>query len=138
MSFVHLSLKPLRDPPFCISNVHAGIINFVIVIVIVSVSKRLEDLVNDASDSLEKICKRFDTPLAGLGNYEDVAKYYHYDVFTIKARFEKSPDGPSKALISAMIGEHPRVTVKNFAKVVEKQARRKDVAILLRDFDDKR
>ena len=135
MSFVHLFLKPLRDPPFCISNVHAGIINFVIVIV--SVSKRLEDLVNDASDSLEKICKRFDTPLAGLGNYEDVAKYYHYDVFTIKASFEKSPDGPSKALISAMIGEHPRVTVANFARVVEKQARRKDVAILLREFDRK-
>ena len=98
----------------------------------------MEDLVNDASDSLEKICKRFDTPLPGLGNYEDVAKYYHYDYFTIKARFEKSPDGPSKALILAMIGEHPRVTVENFAEVVEKQARREDVGILLRDFDDKR
>ena len=135
MSFVHLSLKPLRDPPFCISNVHAGIINFVIVIV--SVSKRLEDLVNDASGSLEKICNRFDTPIRGLGNYEDVAKYYDYDVFKIKAKFETSPDGPSKALILAMIGEHPRVTVENFARVVEKQARRKDVAILLRKFDRK-
>ena len=135
MSFVHLFLKPLRDPPFCISNVHARIINFVTVIV--SVSKPLEDLVNDASDFLEKICKRFDTPLAGLGNYEDVAKYYHYDFFTIHSRFKTSPDGPSKALILAMIGEHPRVTVENFARVVEKQARRKDVAILLREFDRK-
>ena len=65
MSFVHLSLK-------LYSNVHAGIINFVIVIV--SVSKPLEDL-NDSSGSLEKICDRFDTPIRGLGNYEDVAKY---------------------------------------------------------------
>ena len=136
MSFVHLFLKPLRDPPFCISNVHAGIINFVIVIV--SVSKRLEDLVNDASDSLEKICKRFDTPLAGLGNYEDVAKYYHYDVFTIQARFKTSPDGPSKALILAIIAEHPDVTVESFAEVVVKQTRREDVARLLREFDCKR
>ena len=135
MSFVHLFFKPLRDHPFRISNVHAGIINFVFVIV--SVSKPLEDLGNDASDSLEKICKRFDTPLAGLGNYEDVAKYYHYDVFTIQARFKTSPDGPSKALILAIIGEHPRVTVESFAKVVEKQARRKDVAISLREFDRK-
>ena len=135
MSFVHLFLKPLRDLPFCITNVHSGIINFVIVIV--SVSKPLVDLVNDPSDSLEKICNHFDTPLAGLGNYEDVAKYYHYDVFTIRARFKRSPDGPSRALILAMIGEHPRVTVENFARVVEKQARRKDVAILLREFDRK-
>ena len=135
MSFVHLLLKPLRDPPFCISNLHAGIINFGIVIV--SVSKPLVDLVNDSSDSLEKICNNFDTPIRGLGNYEDVAKYYDYDVFKIKAKFETSPDGPSKALILAMIGEHPRVTVENFARVVEKQARRKDVAILLREFDRK-
>ena len=135
MSFVHLFLKPLRDLPFCISNVHARIINFVTVIV--SVSKPLEDFVNNASDFLEKICKRFDTPLAGLGNYEDVAKYYHYDFFTIHSRFKTSPDGPSKALILAMIGEHSRVTVENFARVVEKQARRKDVAILLREFDRK-
>ena len=135
MSFVHLFLKPLRDPPFCISNVHSGIINFGIVIV--SVSKPLVDLVNDSSDSLEKICDHFDTPIRGLGNYEDVAKYYDYDIFKIKAKFETSPDGPSKALILAMIGEHPRVTVESFARVVEKQARRKDVAILLREFDRK-
>ncbi|XP_015755273.1 PREDICTED: uncharacterized protein LOC107334826 isoform X2 [Acropora digitifera] len=101
------------------------------------VSKPLVDLVNDSSDSLEKICDHFDTPIRGLGNYEDVAKYYDYDIFKIKAKFETSPDGPSKALILAMIGEHPRVTVESFARVVEKQARRKDVAILLREFDRK-
>ena len=107
------------------------------VIVIVSVSKPLEDLVYDASDFLEKICKRFDTPLAGLGNYEDVAKYYLYDVFTIQARFKTSPDGPSKALILAIISEHPDVTIESFAKVVVNQTRREDVARLLRKFDCK-
>ena len=137
MSFVHLFLKPLRDPPFYISNVHSGIINFVFVIVIVSVSKPLVDLVNDASDSLEKICNRFDTPLAGLGNYEDVAKYYRYDVFTIQARFKTSPYGPSKALILAIIAEYPDVTIESFAKVVVKQTKREDVARLLRKFDCK-
>ena len=98
----------------------------------------MEDLVNDASDSLEKICNRLDTQLAGLGYYEDVAKYYEYDVFTIKARFKTSPDGPSKALILAIIAEHPDVTVESFAEVVVKQTRRKDVARLLREFDCKR
>ncbi|XP_067017518.1 uncharacterized protein [Acropora muricata] len=102
------------------------------------VSKPLEDLVNDASDSLEKICKRLDTQLAGLGYYEEVAKYYDYDVFTIKARFKTSPDGPSKALILAIIAEHPDVTVESFAEVVVKQTRREDVARLLREFDCKR
>ena len=128
-------LKPLRDPSFCISNVHSGIVNFVIVIV--SVSKPLEVLVNDASGSLKKICNRFDTPLAGLGNYEDVAKYYDYDVFTIHSQFKTSPDGPSKALILAIIDEHPDVTVGSFAKMVVKQARRNYVAKLLREFDRK-
>ncbi|XP_015757180.1 PREDICTED: uncharacterized protein LOC107336623 isoform X2 [Acropora digitifera] len=101
------------------------------------VSKPLEDLVNDASDSLEKICKRLDTQLAGLGYYEDVAKYYDYDVFTIQARFETSPRGPSKALILAIIAEHPDVTVESFAEVVVKQTGREDVARLLREFDCK-
>ncbi|XP_067017494.1 uncharacterized protein [Acropora muricata] len=101
------------------------------------VSKPLKDLVNDASDSLEEICKRLDTQLAGLGYYEDVAKYYDYDVFTIKARFKRSPDGPSKALILAIIAEYPDVTVESFAEVVVKQTRREDVARLLREFDCK-
>ena len=134
MSFVHLFCKPLRNPPFCISNIHSGIINFVIVIV--SVSKPLEDLVNDASDSLDRICKRLDTPLVGLGNYEGVAKYF-YDVFTVQSRFKISPDGPSKAMISSLIAEHPDVTVESLAKVVVKQTRREDVARLLREFDCK-
>ena len=105
--------------------------------VIFSVSKPLEHLVNDASDYLDKICKRLDTPLGGLGNYEDVAKYYGYDVFTVQSRFKISPDGPSKAMISSIISKHPDATVESFANVVVKQTRREDVARLLREFDCK-
>ncbi|XP_015755272.1 PREDICTED: uncharacterized protein LOC107334826 isoform X1 [Acropora digitifera] len=101
------------------------------------VSKLLKVLVNDASDTLDEICENLDAHTPGLGDYENIAKHYGYKVFKIKAKFETSPDGPSKALILAMIGEHPRVTVESFARVVEKQARRKDVAILLREFDRK-
>ena len=125
-------------PPLCASNV---IINFIskrkkIVIVIFSVSKPLEYLVNDPSNFLDKICKRLDIFTAGLGNYEGVAKHYGYDFFT-RCRFKAYPGGPSNALISAIIAEFPDVTVESFARVVVKQTRRKDVARLLREFDRK-
>ena len=100
-------------------------------------SKLLEDLVDDASDSLDKICDHLDAPTAGLGNYENVAKHYGYKVPTVRSRFKTSPDGPSKALILAIIAEHPDVTVDSFARVVVKQAKREDVARLLREFDRK-
>ena len=96
----------------------------------------MEDLVNDASDSLKKICERLDTPLVGLGYYEDVAKEYLYDAFS-RDVFKRHPDGPSKAMILAIIAEHPGVTVESFAKVVVKKTRREDVARLLREFDRK-
>ena len=101
-----------------------------------SVSKPLEDLVNNASDYLDKICKRLNTPLAGLGNYEHVAKHYGYDVFTIQCELTNS-NCPSKALILSIIGKHRGVTVESFAKVVLEQAKREDVAGLLREFDRK-
>ena len=100
-------------------------------------SKLLEDLVNDASDSLDEICQRLDTRTAGVGNYEDVAKHYGYKVPLIRSRFETSPDGASKALIYAIMAEHPDVTVESFAKVVVERTKREDVAILLREFDRK-
>ena len=99
-------------------------------------SKPLQYLVNDPSNFLDEICKRLDTFTAGLGNYKDVAKRYGYDVFT-QSRFKTSPDGPSNALISAIIAEFPDETVESFARVVVKQTRRKDVARLLREFDCK-
>ena len=100
-------------------------------------SKPLEDLVNDASDTLDEICQRLDTRTAGLGCYENVAKHYRYKVPAIRSRFETCPDGPSKSLIYAIVAEHPDVTVESFAKVVVKQTRREDVARLLREFDRK-
>ena len=99
-------------------------------------SKSLENLVNDPSNSLDEICKRLDTPTEGLGNYENIAKYYSYDVYTVSG-FSKSPKGPSKAMILAIIAEKPHVTVESFARVVLEQIRRQNVAILLREFDRK-
>ena len=98
-------------------------------------SKPLEYLVNHPSSFLDTICKRLDTATAGLGSYEDVAKHYGYDIFTARSRLKTSPDGPSKALILAIIAEHPYVTVESFARVVVRQTRRMDVAGLLREFD---
>ena len=139
MSFVPLFPKSPRDHPFCISNIHARITSSVFKknCYIFSVSKSLENLVNDPSNSLDEICKRLDTPTAALRNYENIAKHYGYDVFTV-SRFSASPDGPSKALILAIIAEHPHVTVESFARVVVKQTSRENVAILLREFDRKR
>ena len=132
------SPKALRGPSFCTSNIHTGTINFSEKKnVIFSVSKLLEDLVNDASDTLDEICQRLDTRTAGLGYYENIAKHYGYKVSTVRSRFETSPDGASKALILALIAEHPDVAVESFAKVVVKQTRREDVARLLREFDRK-
>ena len=137
MSFVPLFPKSLRDPSFCNSNIHAGTIDFVSKkkIAIFSVPKTLEELVNDPSKSLDEICKLLDTPTAGLGNYEDIAKHYGYDVYTAQSRFNTSPYGPSKAMILAIIAEHPDVTVESFARVVVEQTRRENVARLLREFD---
>ena len=100
-------------------------------------SKLLEDLVNDASDSLDEICQRLDTRTAGVGNYEKIAKHYGYKVPLIRSRFETSPDGASKALIYDIVAKHPDVTVLSFARVVVEQTRREDVARLLREFDEK-
>ena len=100
-------------------------------------SKLLKGLVNDASDFLDEICEHLDAHTPGLGDYENIAKHYGYKVSTIRSRFKTSPDGPSKALILAIIRKHPDVTVESFAKVVVKQTKREDVARLLREFDRK-
>ena len=89
---------------------------------------------NGSSDHLDEICKRLDARITGVGNYEKVAKYYKFDMYTI-LDFEKPPGGPSKALISAIIAKYPQVTVEMFAGVVAKKASREDVAQLLRAFD---
>ena len=102
-----------------------------------SVSKLLGDLYNDSSDILKKVRESLDTPIRGLGSVEDVAKHYLFDVVTVRSRFQTSPDGPSDALISAIIAQFPDETVESFARVVVKQTRRQNVARLLREFDRK-
>ena len=97
----------------------------------------MEDLVNDASGSLDEICESLDTDTPGLGDYENIAKHYGFKVSTVRSRFKRSRDGPSKALILAIRAKHPHVTVESFAKVVVKQTKRENVAILLREFDRK-
>ena len=96
----------------------------------------MKDLVNDPSDYLGEICKRLDTSLTGVGHYVEVAKYYNFDMYTIRS-FKDCPGGPSNELISAITAKYPKVTVEMFAGVVAKQASREDVAELLRAFDRK-
>ncbi|XP_074621501.1 uncharacterized protein LOC141880004 isoform X2 [Acropora palmata] len=98
-------------------------------------SKPLVSLVNDLSDFVERIFQRLDTRLRGAGHYEVVAKYFGFDIFEIRSSFDKSVGGPSRAMIEAIVVRHPKLTVENFARVVEEKARRKDVADLLRAYD---
>ena len=105
--------KPLRDPPFCTSNIHAGTINFDSkkkCYWYFLVPKTLEVLVNDPSNFVDEICELLDTLPPGRGNYEHVARHYGYKVSTVKSRFETSPDGPSKALILSIMAGDPDVT----------------------------
>ncbi|XP_074621487.1 uncharacterized protein LOC141879997 isoform X2 [Acropora palmata] len=98
-------------------------------------SKPLVNLVNDHSDVVENIFQHLDTFIEGAGDYEVIAKYFGFSIYTIRSRFEKSFGGPSRAMIEAIVARHPEITVESFAKLVEKKARRRDVAILLRDYD---
>ena len=100
-----------------------------------SASKPLVSLVDDLSDSVEKIFQRLDTRIEGAGHYEVIAHYFGFETFLIRSRFEKSVDGPSRAMIEAIVTRHPEFTVENFARVVEEKARRMDIAELLRAYD---
>ena len=46
-----------------------------------------------------------------------------------------SEGGPSRALIEHLAATYPELTVKEFAAVVEKKTKRKDVSELLRKYD---
>ena len=84
---------------------------------------------------MEKIFQRLDTRIRGAGHYEIIAKYFGFDIFEIRSCFDKSVGGPSRAMVEAIVVRHPELTVEKFARVVEENARRKDVADLLRDYD---
>jgi len=98
-------------------------------------SKPLVNLVNDHSDFVENIFERLDTYVEGAGHYEVVAKCFGFSFYTIKSRFEKADGGPSRAMIEAIVSRYPEITVQSFAELVEKKARRRDVANLLRAYD---
>ena len=90
---------------------------------------------NDSSDFEKRICQRLDTRIRGAGHYEVIAKYFGFKIFDIRSSFEKSVGGPSRAMIEAIVVRHPKLTVEEFARVVEQKACRKDVAHLLRIYD---
>ena len=136
-----LPLLPCSSKPLGGPKAHAELMNILsqnelLLSFDFSVSKPLKDLVNDPSDYLDKICKRLDMPITGVGNYKKVAKYYNFDMYTIYY-FEESPGGPSEALISAITAKYPELTVSMFARTVAKQTSRWDVVDLLMDFDRK-
>ena len=97
-------------------------------------SKLLSSLLDD-DNALQEICERLDTPAPGLGHYKAVCNYYEFNHYKIISVFEKRPLGPSRALIEALAASHPGITVEEFATVVEKETRRKDVPKLLRGYD---
>ena len=87
--------------------------------------------------SVEKIFQRLDTRTKGASHYdyEVIGHYFGHDHFEISSRFEKSVSGPSRAMIEAIVVRNPELTVEQFARVVEEQTSRKDVARLLRAYD---
>ena len=68
-------------------------------------------------------------------DYEVIGNHFGHDHFEISSRFEKSVGGPSRAMIEAIVVRYPKLTVEQFARVVEQQTPRKDVARLLRAYD---
>jgi len=99
-------------------------------------SKLLKSLVHDLSDFVEKIYRRLDARIEGAGNYEVVAKVFlGFDHFDVRSTLETSVGGPSKAMIEAIVARHPKLTIEEFARVVEEKAHRKDVVDLLRAYD---
>ena len=103
-------------------------------VVIVLVSKPLRSLLEHESN-LEGICIALDTPVPLCGCYKVVAGHYGLDYYKIKSVLEKSEGGPSRALIESLAATHTDLTVEEFAGVVEKKAKRKDVLKLLREYD---
>ena len=95
----------------------------------------MESLLDDLSVFVKMIFRRLDTRIRGAGDYEVIAHYFDFDAFVIRSGFEESSGGPSRAMIEAIVVRHPEFTVEMFARVVEEEARRKDVADLLRAFD---
>ena len=76
-----------------------------------------------------------DTPISGCGCYEEVAEYYGFDYYMRESVLKPSEGGPSKALIEHLAATYTELTVEQFAAVVEKVTKRKDVPELLGKYD---
>ena len=97
-------------------------------------SKPLRSLLEHESN-LEGICNALDTPVPFCGCYKVVAQHYDLNRFKVKSVLEKSEGGPSRALIEYLAAAYPKLTVEEFAAVVEKKAKRNDVSELLWKYD---
>ena len=101
-------------------------------------SKLLESLLNQDS-TLQAVCERLDTFVRLGGDYRAVAKYYGFNYYQISSVLGQAtyPGEPTKtrALIVSLASSRPHLTVKEFANVVEREAKRKDVSSLLRAYD---
>ena len=71
--------------------------------------------------------------------YRAVARYYGFSYYEIVAVLDQAsyPGKPTRtrALIESLACSHPDLTVEEFATVVEREAKRKDVSSLLRAYD---
>lgn len=80
-----------------------------------------------------------DTAVPLRGDYRDVARHFKFNRFQISSGLGQAtyPGEPTRtrALIMSLASSHPDLTVEEFATVVEKKAKRKDVSRLLRAYD---
>ena len=79
-----------------------------------------------------------DTEVRLAGDYRAVALYYGFSYYTMsKLGVGHYPGEPTRtrALIESLESSHPDLTVEEFATVVEREFKRKDVSSLLRAYD---
>lgn len=101
-------------------------------------SKPLKSLLNQESN-FRAVCEMLDTKVPNLGDYKDVAQYYGFDFYQImsvlgQATCQGEPTR-TRALIVSLACSRPDETVEEFATVVERETKRKDVSRLLRAYD---
>ena len=101
-------------------------------------SKPLKSLLNQES-TFRAVCNRLNTKVPKLGDYKDVARYYGFDFYQIMAELDQAAcqgePTRTRALIMSLACSRPDETVEEFATVVEREAKRKDVSDLLRAYD---
>jgi len=89
----------------------------------------------DDAPYLQAISERLDTTLAGVDNYRAVAQHFGLGYYKISSAFKPHDKGPTTALIEWLAASEPELTVQGFATVVKQKAKRRDVALLLEEYD---